>query len=50
MYKTDKTIFIKVSAEDYFRLIELRGKLKANNWRHLLQKMIDIVDIKLSEK
>jgi hypothetical protein len=35
----DKTLHIKVSEELYFRLVELKGKMKAKDWTDLLDKI-----------
>jgi len=42
----DKIIHIKVPEDDYYKLIELKGKLKANNWRDLMRKVIEFVELK----
>jgi len=37
----DKTLHIRVSEELYYKLVELKGKMKAKDWPDLLQKVIE---------
>jgi len=42
----DKILHIKVSENNYYKLIELKGKLKAKDWTDFMQKVIVFVESK----
>lgn len=39
-----KTLHIKVSEETYFKLIEMKGRLKAKDWPDLMVKVVELND------
>jgi len=41
-----KVLHIKVDDDVYFKLIELKGKLKARDWAELIEKVLKVVDTK----
>lgn len=44
-----KTVHFFLPEDVYFQLIELKGKLRAENWSEFMEKVIDIVNQKMEE-